>query len=148
VQGWLVRLYVTRFQAFETNLWFVARVIQEELLKDLANRSEMSDWFNREDTPKTSVPLVTRPNPKNIQNATKIEELEQQIKRYAFKRTPKVNPTADNICVPGCKQNDSLWKHSSDHHQYPTCSNAPIRKPRLRQISLSSQPPMLKYSTP
>lgn len=25
----------------------IARVIQEELLKDFSTRSEMSDWFNR-----------------------------------------------------------------------------------------------------
>jgi kinetochore protein Mis13/DSN1 len=69
-------------QGSEADVWFVARVIQEELLKDLANRSEMSDWFNREDAPKTTAPLVTRPNPKNLQNTAKIEELEQQIQRY------------------------------------------------------------------
>lgn len=61
-------------------------MIQEELVNDLANKSEMSDWFNREDAPKIAVLLVTRPNPKNLQNAMKIEELEQQIKRYAFDR--------------------------------------------------------------
>ena len=70
------------FQVSEVNLSFTARVIQEELLKDLANRSEMSDWFSREDAPKTVAHLVTRPNPKNIQNAAKIQELEQQINRY------------------------------------------------------------------
>jgi kinetochore protein Mis13/DSN1 len=80
-----VRFSATPFQASEANLSFAARVIQEELLKDLANRSEMSDWFSREDVPKTAAPLVTRPNPKNIQNAAKIEELEQQIKRYGKK---------------------------------------------------------------
>jgi kinetochore protein Mis13/DSN1 len=62
-------------------------VIQEELLKDLANRSEMSDWFSREDAPKTAAPLDTRPNPKNIQNAAKVQELEQQIHRYGEKET-------------------------------------------------------------
>jgi kinetochore protein Mis13/DSN1 len=75
------------FQVSEANLSFAARVIQEELLKDLANRSEMSDWFSREDAPKTAVPLVTRANPKNIQNAAKIQELEQQINRYGKKET-------------------------------------------------------------
>jgi kinetochore protein Mis13/DSN1 len=60
-----------------------ARVIQEELLKDFANRSEMSDWFSRDDEQKPEEPLPLRPNPKNAQNATKIEELEAQLKRYA-----------------------------------------------------------------
>src|SRR5205809_7154811 len=58
-----------------------ARVIQEELLKELANRSELSDWFGREDTAPPAV-VVKKPNPKNIQNAEKIKELEEQIHRY------------------------------------------------------------------
>ena len=60
----------------------IARVIQEELLKDFANRSEMSDWFGREDAQKPEESLPLRPNPKNAQNTTKIEELEAQIRRY------------------------------------------------------------------
>ena len=72
-------------------------MIQEELLTDLANRSEMSDWFSREDVPKTTTPLLTRPNPKNMQNVAKIAELEQQIKRHAFKRTLGFGVMADNV---------------------------------------------------
>jgi len=56
-----------------------ARHIQEELLKDFANKSEMSDWFNREDTAPTAI--VKKPNPRNIQNATKLQQLEDEIKR-------------------------------------------------------------------
>ncbi|KIW42561.1 uncharacterized protein PV06_06100 [Exophiala oligosperma] len=58
-----------------------ARVIQEELLKDLSNESKLSDWFTREDEPVQRKPLPQRPNPKNIQNMEKIAELEEQIKR-------------------------------------------------------------------
>ncbi|KAL6250222.1 hypothetical protein RBB50_002523 [Rhinocladiella similis] len=58
-----------------------ARVIQEELLKDLSNESKLSDWFTREDEPVQKKPLPERPNPKNIQNMEKIAELEEQIKR-------------------------------------------------------------------
>ncbi|KAK5310732.1 hypothetical protein LTR70_009267 [Exophiala xenobiotica] len=58
-----------------------ARVIEEELLKDLANKSELSDWFIREDAPEPVVPLPEKPNPKNTQNAEKIAELEEQIRR-------------------------------------------------------------------
>lgn len=57
-----------------------ARVIQEEILKEFSNRSEMSDWFGREDLARPIV-VVNKPNPKNIQNAEKIRELEEQIKR-------------------------------------------------------------------
>jgi kinetochore protein Mis13/DSN1 len=59
-----------------------ARVIEEELLKELANRSELSDWFSREDTVAPPKELPERPNPKNLQNAEKITELEVQIRRY------------------------------------------------------------------
>ncbi|RMZ87147.1 hypothetical protein DV736_g5629, partial [Chaetothyriales sp. CBS 134916] len=67
-----------------------ARVMEEELLKDLSNRSELSDWFAREDVEpgprrqreQEEVPIMPeRPNPKNVQNAAKIVELEDQIKR-------------------------------------------------------------------
>ncbi|OAP62303.1 hypothetical protein AYL99_04506 [Fonsecaea erecta] len=57
-----------------------ARVIEEELLKELANRSDLSDWFGREEVPVPQEPLPERPNPKNTQNIEKIAELEEQIK--------------------------------------------------------------------
>ncbi|KAL1964176.1 hypothetical protein VTN77DRAFT_7264 [Rasamsonia byssochlamydoides] len=62
-----------------------ARVIQEELLQDFANRSELSDWFTREDSDPPAV-VVKKPNPKNIQNADKIKELEEQIQRLQNER--------------------------------------------------------------
>lgn len=125
-------------------------MIQEELLKDLANKSEMSDWFNREDAPKTAAPLVTRPNPKNKQNAAKIEELEHEIKRCAFNRIQVFDLTADHIRAPDCKQSDSHSKHSSDHHQYRTIFlNALTRQLYLLHlIHLFSHPPMLILSSP
>lgn len=57
-----------------------ARVIQEELLKDFSNKSELSNWFDREDSAPPKV-VVKKPNPKNVQNAEKIKELEEQIQR-------------------------------------------------------------------
>lgn len=56
-----------------------ARHIQEELLKDFNGKAEMSQWFNREDTAPTV--LVKKPNPRNIQNAAKLQELELEIAR-------------------------------------------------------------------
>ncbi|KAL4931067.1 Mis12-Mtw1 family protein [Aspergillus undulatus] len=61
-----------------------ARVIQEELLKDFANNSELSNWFAREDTAPTVV--VKKPNPKNVQNQDKIKELEEQIQKLQKER--------------------------------------------------------------
>lgn len=56
-----------------------ARTIQEELLREFSNKNEMSDWFNREDIAPTA--LVKKPNPRNVQNASKLHELELEVKR-------------------------------------------------------------------
>ncbi|KAG4282245.1 hypothetical protein FPRO04_13321 [Fusarium proliferatum] len=57
-----------------------ARAIQDQLLKDFAARSEFSDWFSREDdAPK--VPVVLRPNPRNMELDEKLAQLEINIKR-------------------------------------------------------------------
>ncbi|KAK4992218.1 hypothetical protein LTR66_006331 [Elasticomyces elasticus] len=65
--------------AEESSARLAARVIQEELLKEFQNKSEMSDWFSREDT--TPATLVKKPNPRNVQNAVKLAELEAEYAR-------------------------------------------------------------------
>jgi kinetochore protein Mis13/DSN1 len=57
-----------------------ARHMMEELLKDWANKSEMSDWFNREDDV-SSAAIVKNPNPHNSRMAEKVQELEAEVKR-------------------------------------------------------------------
>ncbi|KAF2199683.1 hypothetical protein GQ43DRAFT_442279 [Delitschia confertaspora ATCC 74209] len=56
-----------------------ARAIQQELIDDFAGKSEMSDWFSREETTPASV--IKKPNPQNIKNEASIQELEEEIKR-------------------------------------------------------------------
>lgn len=58
----------------------LARVIQEELLKDFSTNSDLSNWFSREDVSPPTV-VVKKPNPRNVQNTDKIKELEDQIQR-------------------------------------------------------------------
>ena len=58
----------------------VARHIEEEILKDITNRPEMSDWFTREEL--APAVLVKRPNPRNAQMATRMQELEAEIQRH------------------------------------------------------------------
>jgi kinetochore protein Mis13/DSN1 len=65
----------------ESSAIAAARVIEDELLKDLANKSELSDWFSREDLPTALKQLPERPNPRNIQNTEKIAKLELQIEK-------------------------------------------------------------------
>ncbi|EFQ98463.1 Mis12-Mtw1 family protein [Nannizzia gypsea CBS 118893] len=62
-----------------------ARVIQEELLKDFGDRSDLSDWFSRPETTTPAV-VIKKPNPRNIQNAEKIKELEEHIRRLQAER--------------------------------------------------------------
>jgi kinetochore protein Mis13/DSN1 len=57
-----------------------ARHMMEELLKDWANKSEMSDWFNREDDVSSGA-IVKNPNPHNARMAEKVQELEVEVKR-------------------------------------------------------------------
>ncbi|KAF2104020.1 hypothetical protein NA57DRAFT_70234 [Rhizodiscina lignyota] len=61
-----------------------ARHIEEEILKDIANRPEMSDWFTREEL--EPAVLVKRPNPRNAQMASKLQELEEDIRRLQEER--------------------------------------------------------------
>ena len=56
-------------------------LIQEELLKDVADISELSDWFRREEVAKAAEIITKRPHPKNMQNTIRAQELEQQIEQ-------------------------------------------------------------------
>jgi hypothetical protein len=42
----------------------------------------LSDWFSRDDEPQQQVALRKKPNPRNIANAAKAEELERELERY------------------------------------------------------------------
>ncbi|KAI9751375.1 MAG: hypothetical protein M4579_006098 [Chaenotheca gracillima] len=72
------------YSSKDSHARLAARVIQEELLKDFSNRSELSDWFSREES--TPAAIVKKPNPRNISNAAKVGELEAQIKKLEEER--------------------------------------------------------------
>jgi kinetochore protein Mis13/DSN1 len=57
-----------------------ARSIIEDLLKDFLNKPEMSDWFSREDAGEPTA-IVKKPNPRNAQNAARLQKLEEDIAR-------------------------------------------------------------------
>ncbi|KAF2736084.1 hypothetical protein EJ04DRAFT_463783 [Polyplosphaeria fusca] len=63
----------------DSNAIMAARAIQQDLIKDFANKSELSDWFSREDTVPTSV--AKKPNPQNTKNHATLQELEDEVKR-------------------------------------------------------------------
>ncbi|KAK2848539.1 hypothetical protein FQN49_005624 [Arthroderma sp. PD_2] len=94
-----------------------ARVIQEELLKDLGDRSDLSDWFSRPEETTPAV-VIKKPNPKNIQNVDKIKELEEHIRRLQAERQslaallrppsiPPIRPPADTPEQSTSTQEDS-----------------------------------------
>jgi hypothetical protein len=61
-----------------------ARSIVEDLLKDFSNKSEMSDWFGREDNNDVEnggIAIVKKPNPRNAANAARLVKLEEDIAR-------------------------------------------------------------------
>lgn len=66
----------------QSKLTYLARVIKESLLKDFANKSEFSDWFNREDSVPAPTKIVRKPNPRNIEIEEKLSGLEERIKKY------------------------------------------------------------------
>ncbi|KAI6710142.1 hypothetical protein PZA11_004087 [Diplocarpon coronariae] len=61
-----------------TGLVLAARLVQESLLKDFANKSELSDWFSREESALTKV--VKKPNPRNIELEENLGGLEARVK--------------------------------------------------------------------
>ncbi|MCJ1381849.1 hypothetical protein MMC17_004961 [Xylographa soralifera] len=96
------------FAAEDSNAKLAAREIQQQLLKDFSTRSEMSDWFDRDATPNSQPP---KPNPKNLANLAKIQDLEQQIERLQSERhtwetllaptnTPLLDPFQSNSLPP------------------------------------------------
>ena len=66
-----------------TNNIAAARVSQDELSQDLITRGTLSDWFSRDEAEPPQVQLKKKPNPRNISNAAKAEELERELERYA-----------------------------------------------------------------
>ncbi|GAB1193367.1 hypothetical protein APSETT444_002582 [Aspergillus pseudonomiae] len=109
-----------------------ARVIQEELLKDFSTNSQLSNWFEREDVNPPAV-IVKKPNPKNIQNADKIKELEEQIQRLQRERhalnallrppsIPQIKPLKQQDTAPDGQQEP----RQSDAEPKPRSEPEPI----------------------
>ncbi|KAH9826009.1 Mis12 component-domain-containing protein [Teratosphaeria destructans] len=65
----------------------LARVIQEELSLALTSNGALSEWFSRDETAEApKIPLRKKPNPRNITNAAKAEELEKELERLKKER--------------------------------------------------------------
>ncbi|KAK0873423.1 hypothetical protein LTR87_011990 [Friedmanniomyces endolithicus] len=91
----------------------VARVIQAELSNDLVTNGTLSDWFSRDEAAPPAIPLRKAPNPRNIANTAKAEELERELEtlkaeranwdaltRSAVPTIPPTDPEADADPTP------------------------------------------------
>lgn len=58
-----------------------ARAIQDGLLKDFGSRSDLSDWFSRDESAPPANPVLLKPNPLNAELDEKMIQLEARIKR-------------------------------------------------------------------
>lgn len=62
-------------------------------MKDFGVKSELSDWFSREDEPSSSAkpkrPVLIQPNPINVEHDKKIASLETRIKRSVMMFCPR-----------------------------------------------------------
>lgn len=57
-------------------------MIKESLLKDFANKSEFSDWFNREDSALPPTKVIKKTNPRNTELEENLVGLEARLKLY------------------------------------------------------------------
>ncbi|TKA80177.1 hypothetical protein B0A55_03591 [Friedmanniomyces simplex] len=82
------------FQALQA-----ARVIQAELSNDLVTKGTLSDWFSRDEAAPPAIPLRKAPNPRNVANAAKAEELERELERLKAERANWDNLTRSAVSV-------------------------------------------------
>lgn len=59
---------------------FIAKLLRESLKSDFANKSEMSNWFDREASASARVKVIKTPHPRNIELQEKVAGFEERIK--------------------------------------------------------------------
>ncbi|QIW96490.1 hypothetical protein AMS68_002008 [Peltaster fructicola] len=105
-----------------------ARVIQEELSQELSSNATLSEWFSRdEEAPQPAIILRKKPNPRNILNAAKVEELERQLERLRAERQ-----TWDGLIAEAADA-------STKQLEQPTLDHIPFSPPRPELLSPSQQ---------
>ena len=117
-----------------TDNCFTARVIQEELLNEFSSRNNLSYWYDREDT--TPTVLVKKPNPRNIQNAEKLLQLEAELARYVY-LSFNFYPTRNELTSAFRLQEEKrTWDNLLASTSPPNLSS------ETADASTSSQPPL------
>ncbi|KAJ5161289.1 hypothetical protein N7492_006681 [Penicillium capsulatum] len=133
-----------------------ARVIQEELLKDFSSKSELSNWFSREEVAPPTV-VVKRPNPRNVQNMEKIKELEEQIQKLQKERhalnalmkqpaiprlipeSPRPSPNQINPSLLDPSQKSLLGSLNPSPSAPSASSSTPITHPPMTPSTVSTR---------
>ncbi|KAF1823753.1 uncharacterized protein K489DRAFT_379747 [Dissoconium aciculare CBS 342.82] len=64
----------------------IARTIQEDLSSELVTNGFFSDWFSRDESTPPQLPVRKRPNPRNLANAAKVEELTLELQKLERER--------------------------------------------------------------
>jgi kinetochore protein Mis13/DSN1 len=59
----------------------IARIIQEDLSTELVTNGFFSDWFSRDESAPPQLPARKRPNPRNLANAAKVEQLTLELQK-------------------------------------------------------------------
>ncbi|KAJ5299955.1 hypothetical protein N7476_011512 [Penicillium atrosanguineum] len=127
-----------------------ARWIQDELLKDFSTNSGLSNWFGREDVNPPTV-VVKKPNPRNVQNAEKIKDLEEQIQRLRKEghalNALSLKPPMRRI---GLKIPDPSDQATSEQHPYHNSYqiDPSLLDPSQQSILASLKPPQNPRSQP
>ena len=94
----------------------------------------MSEWFNREE----AAPTVRKPNPRNIQNATKLEELEREIERYATTLEPLQEPSFHTDNIHRLQTEKRTWENTLSSFSAP--SETSLGKPSTIDPSFLDDP--------
>lgn len=96
------------------NAIMAARAIQQELIEDLRNKPELSDWFSREET--APAPVIKKPNPQNEKNKATLEELEEEIKRLEDEKAAweALASTSNSMPPPAAPSTDAPIPTLSD----------------------------------
>lgn len=106
----------------------------------MVTKGTLSDWFSRDETAPPQIPLRKKPNPRNITNAAKAEELERELERYD---SPELQICRDADSVTRLKKERAEWdeviQSASSANQQPEREDMPPGSVSpLRQDALDS----------
>ncbi|CAG8940154.1 unnamed protein product [Penicillium salamii] len=128
----------------EQSARLAARQIQEEVLREFSNNSDLSNWFSREDLNPPAV-VVKKPNPRNVQNTEKIKELEEHIQKLQKERQA-LNALSRQPAIPSLKpdsqpdQQTTKQSRKSQREEVDSSLLDPSQQAILKSLNPPTQP--------